>query len=182
MRLEESSPGSVLTPNRRRIKSVTAADVVDGRIAQSVAEIIQGPDDAVATPTRIFPEHFDDELFEFRIYRRSADGICSGKGPLPSDQNPKPTEQSVGSDHRGDLPKTAPPDDFRFPSQPEALRLGEAPGFAAELFEENPILLLEVFDHRLLVSVHPTSHGNQKELELGCHRARNHSKFNATQL
>jgi hypothetical protein len=68
------------------------------------------------------------------------------------------------------------------PSQPEALRVGEAPGFAAELFEKNPILLLEVFDHRLLVSVQPASDGDQEQLELGCHRTRNHSKSNATQV
>jgi hypothetical protein len=113
------------------------------------------PDEVSATH-----KHFDDELFEFRIYRRSAEGICSGKGPLPGDQNPKPTEQGVGSDDRGNLPKAAPPDDLGFASQPEALSVGETPGFAAELFEENPILLLEEVDRCLLVSVHPASDGD----------------------
>jgi hypothetical protein len=36
--------------------------------------------------------------------------------------------------------------------------------------------------HCLLVSVHPASDGDQEELELGCHRTRNHSKSNATQF
>ena len=42
-----------------------------------------------------------------------------------------------------------------------ALGIGEAFGFAAELFEENAILFLEEFDDGLLVSVHPTGDGHR---------------------
>jgi hypothetical protein len=52
------------------------------------------------------------------------------------------------------LPKAPPPDDLGFPSQAQALSVSETPGFAAELFEDNPILLLKELDHRLLMSVH----------------------------
>lgn len=142
MRLQKSSPGGVLAADRCGIQSVAAADVVDGRLTQRKAQIVRSPDNAIATPTRVFLEQFDDELFEFRIDRRSADEIGFGEGPLSGDQNPKPTQQGVGSDNCGNLPKAAPPDDLGFPSQAQALSVSETPGFAAELFEENPILLL----------------------------------------
>jgi hypothetical protein len=79
------------------------------------------------------------------------------------------------------LPKAAPPDQLGFASKPDSLRVGETLGLTAELFEENSILFLEVFDHRLLVLVHPAGDGNQEELELGCHGGRKHSKTLAVQ-
>jgi hypothetical protein len=61
------------------------------------------------------------------------------------------------------------------------LGIREAPGFASELFEENAIFLLEEFDDRLLVSVHPAGDGNKEELELSCHGVKNLSKVAAAQ-
>ena len=48
-------------------------------------------------------------------------------------------------------------------------------GFTAESFEKHAIQFLEVFEHRLLVSVHAAPDGNQEELEMGCHGASKHS-------
>jgi hypothetical protein len=81
----------------------------------------------------------------------------------------KPVEQGVGSDERGQLPKAAPADELGFARKPKTLGLREVSGFAAELFEENAIFFLEVFDHGLLVSVHPAGNGDEEELELSCH-------------
>ncbi len=49
------------------------------------------------------------------------------------------------------------------------------------MFEEHTILLLEKFDHRLLVLIHPAGDGNQEELELSCHGVKNLSKVAAAQ-
>jgi hypothetical protein len=49
-------------------------------------------------------------------------------------------------------------------------------GFATELFQENAIFFLEVFDHSLLVSVHPAGDRDEQELELRRHRVENLSK------
>jgi hypothetical protein len=70
MRLQKSSPGCAFTPDGRRIKFITAADVVDGRIAHGVTDIVQGSDDAVAAPSRVFFDQLDDKLFELRIQGR----------------------------------------------------------------------------------------------------------------
>jgi hypothetical protein len=79
------------------------------------------------------------------------------------------------------FPKAAPVDELGFASQPDALGVGEALGFATELFKENAILFLKVFDDRLLVSAHPAGDSDQEELELRRHRMENLSKVPTAQ-
>ena len=52
---------------------------------------------------------------------------------------------------------------------------------AAELFKENSLLLLKVFDHGLLMAVHPPSDGQQQELKVNGHDSMKTSKGVATQ-
>src|ERR1022692_3635371 len=80
------------------------------------------------------------------------------------------------SDEGGQFPKAASADELGFASQPHSLGVGEALGFATELFQENAILFLEVFDHSLLASAHPAGDSDQEELELSRHRVENLSK------
>jgi hypothetical protein len=54
-------------------------------------------------------------------------------------------------------------------------------GFATELFKENAILFLKVFDHSLLVSAHPAGDRDQEELELRRHRVENLSEVPSAQ-
>ena len=174
-------PGGVLAAERSGIQSVAVADVVDGGIAHIKSEIVQGTDDAIAAPSWVFCDQFDDEFFEFRIHGRSTDWVGPGKGPLFGDEGTEPTEQGVWSDQSGDLAKAPSSDELGFASKPDSLGIGKAPGFAAQLFEEHTILLLEKFDHRLLVLIHPAGHGNKEELELSCHGVKNLSKVAAAQ-
>ena len=181
MGLQKLVPGAVLAAERSGIKSVAVTDVVDGGIAQLKSQIVQGTDNAIAAPSWVFRDQFDDEFFKFRIHGRSTDWIGPGKGPLFGDQGTEPTEQSVWSDQSGDLAKTPSADELGFASNPDSLSVGKAPGFAAQLFEEHTILLLEKFDHRLLVLIHPAGDGNKEELELSCHGVKNLSKVAAAQ-
>ena len=70
-------------------------------------------------------------------------------------------KQGIGSDKGGPLPQAAPADEL---------------GFATELFQENAIFFLEVFDHSLLVSADTAGDRDEQELELRRHRAENLSK------
>jgi len=79
------------------------------------------------------------------------------------------------------LPKAASSDKLGFARKPNTLGLREASGFATELFEENAIFFLEVFNHDLLVSIHPAGGGDKKELELSCHAEENPSKVPVAQ-
>ena len=79
------------------------------------------------------------------------------------------------------MPKAAPADELGFARKSDSLRVGKAPGFAAQLFEQHAILFLEIIDDVLLVPVHPAGHGDEKELEVRGHEVENPSKFFATQ-
>jgi hypothetical protein len=59
------------------------------------------------------------------------------------DQSTEPTQQGVWSDGSGDLAKASSADELGFASKPDSLSIGKALGFAAQLFEENPILSLQ---------------------------------------
>jgi len=144
--LQKSVPGAVLAADRSGIKTVAATNVVDGGIAHLKSEIVQGTDDAIAAPSWVFCDQFDDEFFKFRVHGRSTDWIGPGKGPLFGDEGTEPTEQGVWSDQSGDLAKAPSADEVGFASKPDSLGIGKAPGFAAQLFEENTIFLLEEFD------------------------------------
>src|ERR1035438_4092171 len=131
-------------------------------------------------PGWIFLEQCDNEFFQFRIHGRSTDRISPGKGPLFGDQDTEPTE-GIWSDERGQFPKAAPADELGFARQPDSLGVDEALGFATELFKENAILFLKVFDDRLLVLAHPAGDRDQEELELSRHRVENLSDVPSAQ-
>jgi hypothetical protein len=116
------------------------------RIFHDVAEVVQSTNNAVAAPRRVLSDQFDDEFFKFRIHGWSPERVCPGKGPLLADKDSKPTEQT-------------PVDGPGFASKPDALGVSEALGFAAEVFEENAVLFLEVFDDGLLMSIDPARDG-----------------------
>jgi hypothetical protein len=67
------------------------------------------------------------------------------------------------------LAKAPSPNPLGFATQPDSVSVGEALGFAADLFEERAVLFLEVFAHRLLMSVLPASDGHEEKWRLGCH-------------
>jgi len=73
--LQKSAPGAVLAADRSGIKTVAAPDVVDDGIAHLKSEIVQGTDDAIAAPSWVFCDQFDDEFFKFRIQGRSTDWL-----------------------------------------------------------------------------------------------------------
>src|ERR1017187_8809369 len=165
----------------RRMNCLATRDVVDGRIAHLESQIGQRTHDALAAPGWVFLEQCDNEFFQFCIHGRSTYRISPGKGPLFGDQNTKPTEQGIWSDQSGQFSKAAPAAELGFASQPDSLGVGEALGFATELFQENSILFLKVFDDRLLVSAHPAGDSDQEELELSRHRMENLSKVTSAQ-
>ena len=51
------------------------------------------------------------------------------------------------------MSKATPADEPGFASKPDSLGVSEASGFATELFEENAVLFLEVFDDGSLMLI-----------------------------
>jgi|SRR5450759_1801241 hypothetical protein len=60
----EILPGSILAPLRCRQDSVSAQDVAHRLIGNEVAEIGQGSDDAVVSPTGVLSGKADDQRFQ----------------------------------------------------------------------------------------------------------------------
>ena len=56
-----------------------------------------------------------------------------------------------------------------FAGQARASSIGEALGFASQLFKEDPVFLLEIIDKGLLVSIDPADNHEKEELELHVH-------------
>jgi hypothetical protein len=169
MGLQKASPGRSLAADRGWIQSIALANVVNGRIAQRVTQIVQGTHDPVAAPGRVLFDQLENELFEFWIHGWSTERICSGKGPLLGDEHPEPSKQGVRSNDGAKLSQAVPSERLRSAGKPHSLGVSEAFGFTTQLFEQNAILFLKVRDHRLLMSVHPANDGDQNELKLGCH-------------
>ncbi len=67
-------------------------------------------------------------------------------------------------------------------SQQHSPGVAEVLGFTAEWFEKPAILFLEVFEPRLLVSVHAAPDGNQEALEMGCYGKNKPSRTLAAQF
>jgi hypothetical protein len=181
MDLQKLVPTGGLAAQRSGIQSIAMADLVDGRIAQLESEIGQRTHHALAAPGWVFLEQCDNEFFQFGFHGRSTHRMGPGKSPLFGDQDTGPTEQGIWSDQCGQFPKAAPADEPGFASQPDSLGVGEALGFVTELFKENAILFLEVFDDSLPVSAHPAGDSDQEELKLSRHRMENLSKVPTAQ-
>ena len=76
-----------------------------------------------------------------------------------------PTQEDAGSGQRGKPLEVFEADLFGPGRQPSALGIVE-PRLLAQLFLEDFDLLLEIFDHVLLMAVDPTGHAKEDELKL----------------
>jgi hypothetical protein len=83
------------TPER-----IHEANALDVGIAHGKPKIVQATNDAITATSWVFSEQFDDELFEFRIHRRSSDWVDPGECPLFLKPGLEPTEQGVWSKQR----------------------------------------------------------------------------------
>jgi hypothetical protein len=77
-----------------------------------------------------------------------------------------PSKQSVWR-HQGDEPeKPFPTDRFGLDRESTTLRIRESQSLPAELFAEGSILLLQVFNHVLLVAIYPSGEEQHQKLQL----------------
>jgi hypothetical protein len=85
---------------------------------------------------------------------------------LPGDQLSVSSKQSVWR-HQGVEPeKPFPTDRFGLDRESTTLRIRESQSLPAELFAQGSILLLQVFNHVLLVAIYPSGEEQHQELQL----------------
>jgi hypothetical protein len=76
-----------------------------------------------------------------------------------------PRQQRFGSDNRGELRQSTPPEPLRSGSEPTTLVVCETNSASSELFAQDTILLAQIVDCLLLVLIHPARDGDQHEPE-----------------
>jgi hypothetical protein len=85
---------------------------------------------------------------------------------LGGDQTPVPSQQRVRRNDGTESSECRPPDCLGLLCEPSTLRVGPANALVAKLLAVSLILRLEVFDHGLLVSIHPAGEDQKEELKV----------------
>lgn len=79
-------------------------DVAHRLIADGIAQVRQGADDAIITPRAICLRHADDQCFQLLVDLWASWSLpMLGALKFPSDQLPVPRQDRIGCDDRGDL-------------------------------------------------------------------------------
>ena len=83
--------------------------------------------------------------------------------PLPRNEPSVPGEEGVGSDDTGDFRQEFAAEGLALCREPSSLGVGEAQSSSTEPSSEDFVLLEQVGDSGLLVTVDPTGDGDRKE-------------------
>ena len=77
---------------------------------------------------------------------------------------PVPTKDGVGSDERSDFGEGPSSNSLAPHGKSSALSVGQSEPSATELLLENSVLLLEIFDDRILLTGDPAGHSSDEDL------------------
>jgi hypothetical protein len=169
MRSEERLPGHPLLSNG--VESVIEKDPFDCVSCDFMTEIVERSSNSGAAPTRIVAGHSEDQHPDFN--RSSWTSGASPLAPviLSRDQLTVPSEQSIWSHQGLDLGEDFPTDLLGLRRKAAALLTSKPKSFPAKLLPQGSVtqklrfLLLEIFDHILLVSIDPASEDQHQKLK-----------------
>ena len=129
-------------------------------------EAVRLATDPRVTPARVLAGHLQDQFFDLDWGPRTTELAALAAVVLPRDQPPVPSKQSVRRHEGADLEEPFSTDCLCLGSESTALRIGESQSLSAQLLVQRSILLLEIFDHILLVQVHPAGEDQYQKLNL----------------
>jgi len=130
-----------------------------------VADAFQPTADPRVPPGRILGRHAHDERGDVRL-RARATGASRLRAVVFRGHEPAiPPQDGVRRDDAGDGRQTAPAEDFAFHGQAAALVVGEAQASGWLRGPEDPVLLEQVVNHRLLLAIDPTGKQQTEEGE-----------------
>jgi hypothetical protein len=144
-----------------RIDSVLREHALDRVSTNFVAEVHERAANARVSPTRILDSNPNDEALDLALDSRSPRPPFRTSIVLLRDKIAIPAEQRIGCDDGRDVSEPATTKAFRFSCQSASLSIREPKAFPAELFRENAVLLLQILDHFLLVSIHLSGQQNE---------------------
>ena len=133
-------------------------DVGDGSAGYTMPKVGERTLDSGIPPTRILPCNTDREIRDLFHDPRSARFPSSGAViPFNGNQFAVPSHDRIGCNNGSDLAQNPVADGFASHRQSASLVIGEAKALLSDLLLQDTILLLEVVDYALLISVDPAS-------------------------
>ena len=172
VRLQERLPGHVPAPLGRRVDSVVVQDPLHRGPGDRVAEVRERAADPRVAPPRIVDRHPDHELGDVLSGHWSTSTAAGAAIVCLGDQSPVPTQDRIRGDDARDLRQDPPAEFMTAHSESTTLGVRQAKRPRAQVFSEDPILLPEIVDQIVLVTVHPASEREDEELQRRRHSLR----------
>ena len=172
VRLQERLPGHVPASLGRRVDSVGVQDPLHRGPGDSVAEVRERAADPRVAPPRIVDRHPDHELGDVLSGHWSTSTSAGAAIVFRGDQSPVPTQDRIRGDEARDLRQDPPAEFVTAHSESTTLGVRQAKRPRAQVFSEDPILLPEIVDQIVLVTVHPASEREDEELQRRRHSLR----------
>ena len=159
-------------PLGRRVDSVVVQDPLHRGPGDSVAEVRERAADPRVAPPRIVDRHPDHELGDVLSGHWSTSTSAGAAIVFRGDQSPVPTQDRIRGDDARDLRQDPPAEFVTAHSESTTLGVRQAKRPRAQVFSEDPILLPEIVDQIVLVTVHPASEREDEELQRRRHSLR----------
>ena len=167
---EERLPRRLRAALRCGLDAVVLEDRFDRVPGDVVAEVLQPAADARVAPGRILVRHADDERGDVRLGARATGASRLRTVVLLGDEPPVPPQDRVGCHDAGDGREATTAEDVAFHGEAASLVVGQAQPSGTVRGAEDPVLLEQVVNDRLLLSIDPAGEQQEEEGERGRQR------------
>src|SRR5215467_10694361 len=144
-------------------------DRLDRVAGDFVAEALQRAADSRVAPSRVLVRHADHEGGDLRLGAGATGDSLPRAGVFRGDEPAIPTEDRVRGDDARDVPKATPTERLSLHRQAAPLVVSEPETTATALRAQDAVLLAQVVDDRLLLTVDPAREQKEEEGERGRH-------------
>ena len=167
MRGEECLPRGCRAAFRCGRDAVVLQDRFDRVPGEVVTEIHQPAADSGVAPGRILVRHADDERGDVRLGRRTTGPSAFLPVVLVGNEPPVPPQDRVGCHDAGDGREVTTAENVTFHGETASLVVGQARPSGTVHGAEDSVLLEQVVNDRLLVSIDPAGEPRRKKAS-GC--------------
>ena len=159
----QSAPPVRLTPrwavgvlaNHSRLDAVVLEDRLDRIAGDVVPEVRPRAADTPVAPRRVLVREANHERGEVRLGARATRAALLRAVVLPGDQQAIPTQNRLGRHDAGDVGEAPSAEGLAFHGQTASLVIAEANPAGTVRRTEDPVLLAEVINDGLLLSIDP---------------------------
>ena len=165
MRREERLPGRLRAALRSRRNAVVLEDRFDRIAREIVAEALQSAANARVTPGRVLVRHADHERGDVWLGTWATRASLARAVVFCGDEPSVPPQNGVGCHDASDVPEAAPAEHLALHGEATSLVVGETQPSGSVRRAENPVLLEQVVNDRLVLPIDPAGDQQEKESE-----------------